>query len=97
LRLLCCAVAGLIQTALSQVILLWGLGSSCSQPLLANDPSQMVGSGRNMISRPWAVSTGEAGGVFAVTLIAASAVFGTTPSCSAFCQKMSKLGTLAWL
>ena len=54
LRLDCWAVLGLIHTALSQVILLAGLGSSCSQPLLENDPSQMVGSGRNMISIPCA-------------------------------------------
>ena len=53
-RFFCCAVVGLIQMALSQVILFWGLGSSCSQPLLANDPSQMVGSGRKMISIPCA-------------------------------------------
>src|SRR4030095_3377824 len=40
------AVAGLIRAALSQVSLVRGLGSSCSQPLLANRPSQIVGSGR---------------------------------------------------
>src|ERR1700722_175517 len=92
-RLCCCAVLGLIHTALSQVILVCGLGNSCSQPLLANDPSQIVGSGRNTISKPWAALAGDAGGAFAVTVIAGSAVLGTTPSCSAFCQKMSKLAT----
>src|ERR1700733_16160091 len=94
-RFFCCEVLGLIQMALSQVILFWGLGSSCSQPLLANDPSQMVGSGRKMISMPCAVLGCDAGGALAVTFTAGSAVLGTTPSCSAFCQKISKLGTLA--
>src|ERR1700719_3931316 len=88
---LCCvAVVGLIQTALSQVILFWGLGNSCSQPLLANDPSQMVGSGRNRISIPCACWAAGAGGALAVTLAVARALLGTTPSCRAFCQKMSK-------
>src|SRR5580692_5382981 len=95
-RFFCCEVLGLIQMALSQVILFAGLGSSCNQPLLANDPSQMVGSGRKLISRPCAVFGVDAGGIFAVTFTAADAVFGTTPSCSAFCQKMSKLEALDW-
>src|SRR5579862_639365 len=93
-RFFCCEVLGLIQMALSQVILFCGLGSSCSQPLLANDPSHMVGSGRKTISSPCAVLGCGAGGIFAVTFTAASAVLGTTPSCSAFCQKMSKLWAL---
>ena len=38
--------------ALSHVSLVRGLGSSCSQPLLANRPSQIVGSGRKVISSP---------------------------------------------
>ena len=41
------AVAGLAITALSQVSLVIGFGSSCSQPLLANRPSRIDGSGRN--------------------------------------------------
>ncbi len=97
LRFFCWEVLGLIQTALSQVILFCGLGSSCSQPLLANDPSQIVGSGRNMISMPCAGFGCGAGGIFAVTLTAGSAVLGTTPSFNAFCQKTSKLGALTWL
>src|SRR5579864_4685329 len=88
-----CAVVGLIQTALSQVILFCGLGSSWSQPLLANDPSQTVGSGRNMISIPGA-ALDSAAGALAVTLTAGSAVFGTTPSCSDFFQNMSKPAAL---
>ena len=44
------AVAGLMRAALSQVSLVIGLGSSCSQPLLANRPSKSVGSGRKTIS-----------------------------------------------
>ena len=44
----CCAVAGLIQTALSQVILVFGFGHSCSQALFEKAPSQIVGSGRNV-------------------------------------------------
>src|SRR5579872_928707 len=90
LRFFCCDVFGLIQMALSQVILFAGLGISCSQPLLENDPSQMVESGRNTISIPCGVLGWGAGGIFAVTFAAGNAVFGTMPSCSAFCQKISK-------
>ena len=46
------AVAGLTSTALSQVSLVIGFGSSCSQPLLANRPSRTAGSLRKAISRP---------------------------------------------
>ena len=42
--------AGLTMAALSQVSLVRGLGSSWSQPLLANRPSQIVGSGQKVIS-----------------------------------------------
>src|SRR5437016_14675329 len=45
------ANAGLISAALSHVSLLIGLGHSCNQPLLANPPSQILGSGRQLISR----------------------------------------------
>ncbi len=41
------AVAGLTSTALSQVSRVIGLGSSCSQPLLAKRPSRTDGSWRN--------------------------------------------------
>ena len=44
------AVSGETRAALSQVSLVSGLGSSWSQPLLANRPSQIVGSGRKTIS-----------------------------------------------
>src|SRR5580700_2611173 len=97
LRPFCCEVLGLIQTALSQVILFWGLGSSCSHPLLANDPSQIMGSGRNMISMPVTDFACGAGGIFAVTFTAGSAVLATMPSLSDCCQKISKLGALDWL
>ena len=46
------AVAGLTSTALSHVRCVIGFGSSCSQPLLLNRPSSIVGSGRNAISKP---------------------------------------------
>ena len=46
------ARAGLMKAALSQVIRVNGLGSSWSQPLLANRPSQIVGSGRKTSSSP---------------------------------------------
>src|SRR5260370_14369386 len=75
----CVASEGLIHTALSQVILFWGLGNSCSQPLLANDPSQIAGSGRNRISSPCACAAAAAGGALAVTLTAERPVLGTTP------------------
>src|SRR6476619_3118326 len=55
------ASAGCIQAELSQVILVSGLGSSCSQPLFAKRPSQTFGSGRKMISRPGA-GAAEPGG-----------------------------------
>jgi hypothetical protein len=42
----------LIHAAGSQVILVYGFGSSWSQPLLAKRPSQIVGSGLKMIYRP---------------------------------------------
>src|ERR1700730_18375030 len=44
------AVAGLSATALSQVIVVSGLGNSCSQALFAHRPSPIVGSGRKTIS-----------------------------------------------
>src|SRR3954451_6039025 len=49
---LSCAVRTLIQAEGSHVIFVIGFGSSCSHPLFAKRPSQMVGSGRKMISRP---------------------------------------------
>ena len=49
---ICLARAGLMSATLSQVNRVRGLGSSCSQPLLAKRPSQIVGSGRKTNSRP---------------------------------------------
>src|SRR3954467_12932608 len=46
------ASCGLTQAVGSHVTFVSGFGSSCSQPLLAKRPSQTVGSGRKMISRP---------------------------------------------
>src|SRR5688500_3539088 len=89
---------------LSQVILVTGLGSSWSQPLLAKRPSRTLGSGRKRTSSvPLA---GEAlafdAGTFCVAPFAAerfgfsaacrgrAALSGTTPSCSAARQNGSK-------
>src|SRR5262245_8432783 len=47
---------GWIQAVVSQVSFVSGFGSSCSQPMLAKRPSQIVGSGRKMISRPLAIA-----------------------------------------
>src|SRR5215212_9080580 len=53
----------LIQAVGSQVTFENGLGNSCSQPLLAKRPSQIVGSGRKMISSPLAaLAVAEGGG-----------------------------------
>src|SRR4029078_11060228 len=46
------ASCGLIHAVVSQGTLVSGFGSSCSQPLLANRPSQTVGSGRKISSSP---------------------------------------------
>src|SRR5215204_4613012 len=62
---------GPIHAVGSHVIFVNGFGSSCSQPLFAKRPSQIVGSGRKMISRPapevggWRVEVGP--GVIAAT------------------------------
>src|SRR5215471_18810222 len=47
-----CARAGLMSAALSQVSWLNGRGHSCNQPLLANCPSQTLGSDLKQTSRP---------------------------------------------
>ena len=52
-----------MSAALSQVSLVRGLGSSWSQPLLANRPSQIVGSGRKTISSPRAGRVAGAVGI----------------------------------
>src|SRR5688500_6304681 len=96
------ASRGLIQAVGSHVILVSGFGSSCSQPLFAKRPSQMVGSGRKMISSPdpgWLPATGcplpggcgllEAGSWEPEAAVVA--VPGTQPSCSTCFQKLSLL------
>src|SRR5262249_29520752 len=56
------AVARLTRAAFSQTSLVSGLGSSWSQPLLVNRPSQTVGSGRETTSSPPADASADAGG-----------------------------------
>src|SRR5258708_1194895 len=90
----CCrAVSGPIHTVLSQVSVVIGFGTSCSQALLANVPSQTVRSGRMLISIPCPAFGAAAGvGAFAAGAPAAgfAAVFGTTPSWTQVCQFESK-------
>src|SRR5436189_5841453 len=83
----------------SQVSLVSGFGSSCSQPLLAKRPSQIVGSGRKMISKP-PLAAGAVCGVLAAgsceleagtAAAATAAVPGTHPSCSTCFQTLSAL------
>ena len=64
-----------MSAALSQVSLVSGLGSSWSQPLLANRPSQIVGSGRKTISRPSA-AVGGCGAGAATSLTSGATAFG---------------------
>src|SRR6476660_2165120 len=83
----CCAVRALIHAAGSQVIFVNGFGSSCSQPLLAKRPSQTVGSGRKIISRPplaggdWRGAIGEDGGGVAPSVADVAAL--ATPAATA--------------
>ena len=102
----CSARRGLTHAVGSHVIFVSGLGSSCSQPLFAKRPSQIVGSGRKMISRPPA--RGPSGRASEVrrcdrstalcepTPAPRSSARGprlvTNPSCSACFQKPSKVG-----
>src|SRR5262249_44897672 len=72
-----------------------GLGSSCSQPLLANRPSRTAGSRRNDISRPVAIADCGLGIADSrpdatFTDFGANAVFGMTPSCSHLRHAASK-------
>src|SRR5256885_15276458 len=88
-----CAILGPTCTALSQVSLDIGLGSSCSQPLLENCPSQMVGSRRILNSMPLASAGLLSEGAiadFAVTDLGWKVVPSTKPSCSDFRQNCSK-------
>src|SRR3954452_19847244 len=98
---------GWTHAVVSQVTLVIGLGSSCSQPLFAKRPSQTVGSGRKMISRPvWLLGTGDwlllatgdwlplATGNWPLTGAAPGApapVPGTYPSCSTCFHMLSAL------
>src|SRR5437762_6197139 len=87
-------VAGLTNAALSQQRVVTGLGSSCSQPLLANRPSKRVGSGRKLIS--YSPAAGGAGRSCWAQL-PASAVFDSrgralpaiTPDRTDSCQNVS--------
>ncbi len=88
------AVFGLTSATLSQVILLSGFGSSCSQPRLAKRPSKTAGSVRNAISSPsdgafGAPAPAHAPG-FTRRALASKAVPATTPSWSARFQRFSK-------
>src|SRR5687767_8686701 len=56
---------GLTHAVVSQVNFVNGFGSSCSQPLFARLPSQIVGSGRKMISSPPSEGGGGGGGTAA--------------------------------
>src|SRR5262245_39484907 len=56
LRPCSCANPGWIQAVVSQVIFVSGFASSCSRPMLATRPSQIVGSGRKTIPRPPAIA-----------------------------------------
>ena len=90
-----CAVAGLKRAALSHDSFVSGLGSSCSQPLFANRPSQIVGSGRKTISRPSdaavdAASTQAISLTCGATALGLSAVPSITPASSAVRQACSK-------
>src|SRR3712207_7888669 len=77
------AVSGAIRAALPQTCFVSGLGNSCSQPLLAYDPSHTDGSGANTTSIP-ADAAGVAGsGLQAgqrATATVAAADPSTTPS-----------------
>src|SRR6516164_6491763 len=88
-----CDVAGLQCAALSQVSYVNGLGSSCSQPLLAKRPSQTLGSGRKASSRP--PCTSDAGAPaenpsFNETCLGGSAVPAITPSLREVSHNTSK-------
>ncbi len=85
-------MAGLSWTVLSQVSLVNGLGSSCSQPRFAKLPSWTVGSARRTSSRPDAAGPGApmaANTSPAATAFGGNALPATTPSCTDVRQKDS--------
>src|SRR5579864_142814 len=91
----CCAVAGLISATLSQLNLVIGLGSSSSQPFVANRPSYSDGSGRNTTSTSVDCPLPCTDSPFAhpgrtVTDLADAAELGTTPSLSVWRHHPSK-------
>src|SRR6187397_1039002 len=94
-------VAGLAITALSQVSLVIGLGTSCSQPLLLNRPSSTDGSRRKASSNPLPDESGRRAAACATRLTftdglrAAGALWEMTPSCSHFSQDRSNCGVAA--
>src|SRR5580698_6491345 len=80
---------------LSHVSLVSGFGNSCNHPLFAKRPSQMVGSGRKIISSPGVaagcpVSGCAAKSPLSETVFAADAEPAITPSRRVFSQKLSK-------
>src|SRR5690349_11856880 len=95
-------------TALSHVSLVIGLGSSCSQPLLANRPSSTDGSFLKPISRFCAAfdvavdvrlkpeDTSPEAAADTDTVRGANAVFGRTPSWSHLRQVVSN-SAVGWL
>jgi hypothetical protein len=96
------AIAGPISAALSQVRRVIGLGSSCSQPLLANAPSATFGSGRNSTAIPVSGATAAGRSACRPSAMISStgrgrpgssigiALPATNPSCSARRQAVSK-------
>src|SRR2546428_484358 len=93
LRCRASAVRGLIIAALSQVSDVSGFGSSCSHPLFAKRPSQIVVSGRKMVSMP--VAAGGAAAAAAKpgcrgTVLGGACVLGMKPLISAGYQNPSK-------
>src|SRR5947209_3639590 len=89
------AVRGLIIAALSQVSDVSGFGSSCSHPLFAKRPSQIVGSRRKMISSPVAAGAAAAAAAIPgcrVTVLGAACVPGMMPLICAWYQNLSNSG-----
>src|SRR5699024_6720912 len=93
-----------MRAALSQVSLVIGLGNSCSQALLLNCPSQMVGSGIKIISRPESLLTSDCAletelrkSFLNFTVLADNAVPSTIPVCNALFQVFSKSDWGHWV
>ncbi len=90
----CSASPGRACSALSQVSLVNGRGSSCSQPLLAKRPSSTAGSTANTAVKAEAPADGDVvgnGGGAACNASADTALPSTTPRCRLARQKASKI------